>query len=1033
MQVTRLSVALPQWAVHRGFIVLALLLSLGASAQPARGTSDWTSLPAEPPGKAGAVRWVNPAHGKYFRLDVASARAKYAVVPEAGPMAAKFIGSEIELPMPDGSLARFRVVEAPVMAPELAAKFPEIKTYAGQGIDDPQATVRLDLTPLGFHAQMLSPRGAVYVDPAFHGDTDHYVSYYKRDYAKSFDDWQCVVLGRNSAGGTALPETTTLANKVQSGGSLRTFRLAVACTGEYAAYFGGTVANAMAAIVTAVNRVDGVYETELAVRLVLVANNNLVVYTSSTTDPYSNNSGSTMLTQNQSNLDSVIGSANYDIGHVFSTGGGGVAIRGCVCNSTYKAQGVTGSPAPTGDAFWIDYVAHEMGHQFGANHTFNSVNGSCGGGNRNASTAYEPGSGLSIMAYAGICSPDDLQPHSDPFFHGVSLDEIQAYIATTSCAVVTATTNNAPTVSAGANYTIPAATPFVLTATGSDPDGDVLTYGWEQMDLGAATALTDPDNGASPLFRPFLPTSSPSRSFPKLSSVLAGTNWNQEILPATSRTLHFRVTARDNRAGGGGVADAQMTVTVVTNAGPFVVTTPNTATNWSGARTVAWNVAGTTNAPISAKGVNIYFSTNSGQSFQFLLASNVPNAGSALVVLPNVFSSRGRIKVQATDNIFFDINDMDFTVAPGTPMPLVQLAGTSLAAESCAPANGVIDPYETVTVNWTLSNLGSGPTTNLVATLLATNGVYYPGAPQAYGAIGAGSNVTRSFQFIPAGNCGGSVTGLVQLADGAVSMGTVSQVFTLGAIQTTIVTQIFNNASSIVIRDNQSALPYPSTIAVSGVSPVATKVVATINGWSHTWPEDVGMLLVGPGGQKVKLVDAAGGGTAISGVTVSFDDDASSSLTSGAIVAGTYLPTDLAPSDAFASPAPAGPYGTTLAPLIASPNGTWSLYVEDFNAQDSGSISGGWSLKFITATTTTNCCSTFPQPALTSTTYSNGVVRFAWSALPGPHYQIQYRTNLAAGAWQNLGSVMLGTNTLMSFTDTNGNTPQRFYRVQVLP
>ena len=1017
-----------------------LLFFLFALASLAALGQEWTPVPVEPASKAGAARWVQPLRGELFRLDHAVIRTNYAKIRTGEPADARSIGTEIDLPMPDGTTARFAIVEAPVMAPELAAKFPEIKTYAGQGIDDPQASVRLDLTPAGFHAQVLSPHGAVYVDPAYRDDADLHVSYYKRDYAKAIDDWNCLAEGGSTAG-KGVGETSAVssgieANKVQSGATLRTYRLAVACTGEYAAYFGGTVSAAMAAIVSAVNRVDGVYETELAVRMVLVGNNNLIVYTNASTEPYSNNNGSKMLGQNQTTLDSVIGSANYDIGHVFSTGGGGIALLGCVCVSGEKAEGVTGSSAPTGDAFWIDYVAHEMGHQFGANHTFNSSNGSCGGGNRNASTAYEPGSGLTIMAYAGICSPDNLQLHSDPFFHGISIDEIQAYTTTgsgSSCAVPTATGNSAPTVSAGANYTIPASTPFVLTATGSDPNGDTLTYSWEEMDLGASTALTTPDNGASPLFRPFMPSNSPVRYFPKLSSVLANTNWNQEILPTTSRTMKFRVTARDNRVGGGGVADAQMTVTSVSGTGPFVVTSPNTATNWSGARTVTWNVAGTTNAPISASGVNIFLSTNSGLTFPFLLATNMPNTGAATVVLPNLNSTHARIMVQGAGNIFFDINNVDFTVIPGSAAPLILSTGTSLANESCAPTNGVIDPYETVTVNWTLANFGSSPTTNLIATLLATNGVYYPSTPVTYGVIGAGSNVTRPFSFVPAGTCGGSVTGVVQLADGAANMGTVSSVFNLGLVQTTVTTQIFNNAGSITINDNTSASPYPSTIAVSGVSTPVTKVTATINGWTHTYPSDVSMLLVGPGGQKVKLIGYTGGGSAISGITVTLDDSASATLPSSAIASGTYLPTDLSSSQVFNSPAPASPYGSTLAPLAATPNGTWLLYVEDFAAVDSGSISGGWSLKFLTTTYTTNCCSTFPQPTLTRTTYSNNVASFNWNSLPGPHYQVQFRTNLSTGSWQNLGSPIPGTNTMMDITDNTSNSPVRFYRVFVSP
>jgi subtilisin-like proprotein convertase family protein len=429
--------------------------------------------------------------------------------------------------------------------------------------------------------------------------------------------------------------------------------------------------------------------------------------------------------------------------------------------------------------------------------------------------------------------------------------------------------------------------------------------------------------------------------------------------------------------------------------------------------------------------VNIFLSTNSGGGFQFLLATNVPNTGSATVVLPNVYSTNARIKVQGSGNIFFDLNNSDFTVIPETPFIL--LGGTSLAAESCAPTNAAIDPYETVTVNWTLSNYGTGPTTNLVATLLQTNGVYYPGPAQSYGAIAAGSNVTRSFTFIPSGACGGAVTGVVQLADGAASLGTISQVFNLGNIQTTVVTQMFNNAGSITIRDNKSASPFPSAISVSGITGPVTKVTATINGWSHTYPSDVDMLLVGPGGQTVKLDGGAGDGTAISGVTVTFDDGAGSALSSSAITSGTYLPTDYSSGNVFSSPAPAGPYGTTLSPLAATPNGTWSLYVEDFYNQDSGSISGGWGLTFVTSTSTTNCCSTFPTPTLTSTTYSNKVVHFAWNAIPGPMYQVQYRTNLTSGTWQNLGAAVPATNTTMSVTDSSTNSPARFYRVMVLP
>ncbi|HEV2693756.1 MAG TPA: zinc-dependent metalloprotease family protein, partial [Verrucomicrobiae bacterium] len=919
-------------------------------------------------------------------------------------------------------------------------------TYAGVGLDDPQATVRLDLSPAGFHAQVLSPNGAIYVDPAYRNDAVNHVSYYKRDYVKPQDDWQCLAEGQTAGKGTSTGTASTgtsstdtiVPNAVLSGGTLKTYRLAIACTAEYTAYFGGTVSNAMAAIVSAVNRVDGVYETELAVHLVLIGKNNLIVYTNSATEPYSNNNGSAMLAQNQTTIDSVIGSANYDVGHVFSTGGGGIAQVGCVCVAGSKAMGVTGSSAPTGDAFWIDYVAHEMGHEFGGEHTFNSTNNDCGNNNRNASTAYEPGSGLTIMAYAGLCSPDNLEPHSDPFFHGASLDEIQAYITSgngSSCPVTTSTGNTAPTVSAGVNYSIPTGTPFVLAATASDPNGDTLTYSWEEFDLGTGNqTLTGVDPGTGPLFRPFLPTNSPSRYFPKMSSILAQTNWNQEILPTTGRTMTFRVTARDNHAGGGGVAGSQMTVTSVAGTGPFIVTAPVTNANWSGPRTVTWNVAGTTNAPISASEVKIFLSTNSGVSFPILLVSNAPNTGAATITLPDLVSAHARIMVKAKGGIFFNVNHGDFNVSSNAHVPFLVMGGTSVTGESCTPTNGAIDPYETVAVGWTLSNIGTVATTNLVATLLTTNGVYYPGPPQTYGVIGAGSNVTRTFSFIPAGICGGSVTGVVRLVDGLSSLGTVSNIFPLGVFQTVVTTQIFNSASAITINDNASATPYPSTIAVAGVSGTVTKLTAKINGWYHTFSSDVGMLLVGPGGQTVKLLDAVGYTNEVINAVLNFEDTAVNPLSSAPVTSGTYLPTDLDQSGhSFNSPAPASPYGNAVMPLAATPNGTWSLYVEDFYPQDSGIISNGWSLKFITASNTTVCCSSFPQPTLTSTTYSNRVVRFNWNSLPGPHYQVQYRTNLIAGTWSNLGPAMLSSTTVTGIVDITSNSAIRFYRVNVWP
>ncbi len=650
----------------------AVLALAGAAAAQSTDTNLWESVTEIPTGK---TVWVQPETYRQFSLNHTTLNGLLQHAPGA-KFRATASKTEISLPMPDGTQTRFQLVESDVMAPELAAKFPEIKTYLGQGIDDPDATVRLDISPAGFHAQILSPNGAVYVDPHYRGDTNLYVSYYKRDYRRQAADFECFT----ATGDVTTLEKALVTPKLLAAGNLRTYRLAVAATGEYTAYQGGTLSAGMAAIVTAVNRVTGVYQSEVGVQLQLVANNNLIVYTNSATDPYNNTNSSLLLSQNQSNIDFMIGSANYDIGHVFSTAGGGLATVGCVCVNGSKARGETGTSTPTGDGYYIDYVAHEMGHQFGAYHTFNSTTSSCGG-NRTAGDAYEPGSGTTIMAYAGICGADNLQVHSDPYFHSASLDEIVTFITSGSgsgCPVTTATGNNAPSVSAGLNYTIPRSTPFMLTATGSDPDGDSLTYCWEERDLGPAATVASGDNGSSPIFRTFNPTSSPSRIFPRLSDILNNVNTAGETLPTKSRTLNFRVIARDNRANGGGLNTADMQVTVNSNAGPFSITIPNTAVTWSNLQTVTWNVASTTASPINTTNVNILLSTNGGTTFPIILASNVPNSGSRIVQLPSISVANARIEVQAAGNIYFAITRSNFNIIPSSAdLVVAQVASTN--------------------------------------------------------------------------------------------------------------------------------------------------------------------------------------------------------------------------------------------------------------------------------------------------------------------------------------------------------------------
>jgi hypothetical protein len=669
------------------------------------------------------------ARARPLVLDVAAARAVLATAPAEGQPGARPL--VLALPLPDGRSARFAVFETDVMAPELAARFPEIRTYAGRGLDDASATLRLDLTPAGFHAQLLSATtGTVYIDPARRDETQHYLSFFKRDMRRlAGEESICAFTPTKTDLAVMARQRAQQGNggpmAITSGGLLRTYRLAVAATGEYSAFHGGTVALAQAAIVTSVNRVVGVYEKELAVRLVLVRNNDQLVYLDGTTDPYSNNNGGAMLDENQTNIDTIIGSANYDIGHVFSTNGGGVAYYASVCSGN-KAKGVTGTNSPVGDAFDIDYVAHEMGHQFSGSHPFNGDTGACNG-NRSGDRAWEPGSGTTIMAYAGICAPEDIQAHSDAQFHVGNYEEMRAFIVTNTCAVATATGNTPPLVTGPASgLLLPIGTPFKLTATAVDAEHDSLTYSWEELDLGsegAPTATQVADDNV-PLFRSFAPVLSATRYFPQLSEVVNNTATIGERLPLVSRRLTFKCTARDQHNSaigtiGGVMSSDSVQLRVTSAAGPFVVTAPNTALTWAGgtAQTVTWNVAGTTANGVNCATVNLRLSTDGGYTYPTALALGVPNTGTATVTLPSVATTTARVMVEAADNYFYDISDANFTInspsvcAPATPFTVSTITNTS-AVVSFAPSPTAIR-YVVSTTPATTSQTVTGPLVSL--------------------------------------------------------------------------------------------------------------------------------------------------------------------------------------------------------------------------------------------------------------------------------------------------------------------------------
>lgn len=880
-----------------------------AAAHPSKAF--WTDTKGAP--AAQSQRGREPAlrlnRFRALTLDSASMAGLMAGAPMERSQASRQTPLVVSLPDPNGGFQRFTVVDSPVMEAGLAAKHPSIKTYAGRGIDDPTASLRMSITQLGLQASVRSQQGSWYIDPYYHLDDSLYVSYFKRDavnprpafaeammfqpqlsmergryhannqvqvrgagftagaqvtitvrhaemdasprqtiFATASDDGTIAVsfaadpyrnLGSYSITATDGRATATSAYQVVGdgaslnaavGGQLRNYRLAMVTDPAYATFFGGP-ANVTAAKVALVNRVTQIYESETSIRMVLVANNDALNLDTAAQFSGANgpcggtacyptasvNCTGAVLTRTRVVIGLLVGASNFDVGHIaVGAGGGGVASLGVVGRDA-KAQGCTGLPSPTGDAFAVDYVAHELGHQFAGNHTFNGVVGSCSGGNRSANNSVEPGSGTSIMAYAGICGTDDTQPNSDPYWSQRSFDEIVTYttaaetninevqqaaltnytvdgrqfvlrylgvdsapivrgvnfttagikaaveaiatwpaggtvavgtlgdtgftmtfsgtLAGTNTAelqllgctggctgyigeiarggitarggnTVTATGNSAPVVTAPAAFTIPIRTPFALTGSATDANGDTVTYMWEQNDRGGATGtgLLSNTKTNGPLFRQFgtrqvltespllyapagqnATTTNPTRVFPDLPQILAN-NTNaatgtcppsnvdcfSEFLPtvdyvgfagvnASPASLNFRLTARDGR---GGVNSTNTQLILAPGAGPFLVTSPNTAVTYDGTstQTVTWSVANTNVAPVNTTNVKITLSADGGATWPYTLAANAANSGSQSVVMPNVGTTQARVRIEAVGNVFFDVSNANFTI-----------------------------------------------------------------------------------------------------------------------------------------------------------------------------------------------------------------------------------------------------------------------------------------------------------------------------------------------------------------------------------
>ncbi len=663
-------------------LVAALLL---ATSSTICAQNFWKSIPdASVAPSTKTARTVYPTSYATFSLQTAAFKQYLHAAPQRVLSIANQSGLVVQLPNPQGGLEAYELIREEIMAPELAAKYPEIETYMGRSISNPANLIRLESTPNGITAMIFAEGGKTYlIDPYSNMTASEYMVYLKSAYPKDANrNFECL-FDEHQTNPTALTQNRETAGIC---GELRTYRTAIAASGEYTAFHGGTVSLALAAIVTSVNRLNAIFEREFSVRLNLVANNDLVIYTNAATDPF-NGSAGTDINTNNSNLNTVIGSANYDFGHLYGASSlSGLAGLGVVC-TTSKGRGVTGVAAPVGDPFVVDYVAHEMGHQMNANHTqYNACN-------NNTATAMEPGSASSIMGYAGICSPN-VQNNSDDYFHAISLQEITGYMHSGSgngCPVKTTLTNVAPSFTlTQTDKTIPKGTPFFLTMTATDANADVLTYAWEQMNGGSGQTMPPNGNNTSgPVFRSKAPTTSGTRFFPPLANVISGTSPTWEVLPQVARTLNFRGTVRDNRSGGGCSIDNNAVITV-SNAGPFVVTNPNAAVTLNAFynELITWDVAGTNAAPVNCSNVDITLSTDGGLTYPITLASNVPNTGSATIVVPNNPGLSNRIRIQAVGNIFYDISNSDFAIQ--TPAsPDYQIWGQTQSVSACSNATAV--------------------------------------------------------------------------------------------------------------------------------------------------------------------------------------------------------------------------------------------------------------------------------------------------------------------------------------------------------
>lgn len=598
----------------------------------------------------------------------------------------------LSFPDENGDLIPFVVQEAPVLSPELSKKYPQIRSYVGRGLKNKKDRIRFSVSQKGVQSMIVygESKNATYMQKVSGSDKE-YIVYNRKDAYMMNTNFICstTALIEKEKGPSAL--------KLVDSQVLRKFRVAISATGEYTEFHGGTIPDALAAINATITRVNEVFETDLGIRLEIIANTDQVIYTNKDTDPYGINLNSEV----QNTLTTVIGPENYDVGHLFQKdeNGGNAGFIASVCIDSRKGSAYSSALVPQGDIFDLDFVAHEMGHQFGAYHTWSFES-------EGSLVQAEPGSGTTIMGYAGISGSNNVALNGDDYFHYYSIFQISEYIKTTGCAQEISLLDNPPEIIPTGNFTIPKSTAFRLKGNATDVDiDDILTYNWEQINDGVVTHNTfGPTNLSGANFRSLKPTVSPTRYFPRLSSIVSGNltqtnpnvNTTWETVSDVERELDFALTVRDNALGGGQVTSDLVKVKVIDNAGPFVITSQSANEMYAAGtrQTVVWDVAKTNQGLVNTQKVDIYFSANGGASFPIQLADSVPNDGQQDILIPGFATPTGRIMVSAHNNIFLAVNTSNITITPSD----IVLGFDQLQHEVCQ-GNDLMVPFTYQTYN----------------------------------------------------------------------------------------------------------------------------------------------------------------------------------------------------------------------------------------------------------------------------------------------------------------------------------------------